>query len=160
MSKQGQSCCTFLDFCDSNQSTDNSGAANSQPVEAPVIHSRRQRQQNRKGNEMKETEEFLAAELNKLSVQERAKALDDLHCVGEGLQETPETIQQSLAEFDDLVQTSANRIYSVAVNQNQKIQSFFEISEGKSVRCKTICLSDDEFLAAKGSVFWRGQGCS
>ncbi|CAJ1937616.1 unnamed protein product [Cylindrotheca closterium] len=85
-----------------------------------IMHAgHRQRQQNHEGNEMKETEELLASELSKLSVQERAKALDDLHCVGEELQETPEMIQHSLSEFDYLVQTCANRIYSVAVNQNR-----------------------------------------
>ncbi|CAJ1937614.1 unnamed protein product [Cylindrotheca closterium] len=78
-----------------------------------------QRRQNHEGNEMKETEEFLAAEMNKLSAQERAKVLDDLHCVGEELQETPEMIQQSLSEFDYLVQNCDDRIYSIAVNQNR-----------------------------------------
>ncbi|CAJ1937588.1 unnamed protein product [Cylindrotheca closterium] len=129
MSKQGQSCFPFLDFCDSSQAINGSGIRHTQQPETSVIHAgnRQERQQNHEGNEMKETEELLAAEMNKLSAQERAKALDDLHCVGEGLQETPEMIQQSLAEFDHLVQTSStNRIYSVAVKQNRAYVEDFE----------------------------------
>ena len=59
--------------CDSDQSS----------AEAPSVHN-----QLNDHSEMKETEDLLASEMNKLSVQERSKALDDLHCVGEELKET------------------------------------------------------------------------
>ncbi|CAJ1937766.1 unnamed protein product [Cylindrotheca closterium] len=71
------------------------------------------------GDEMKQTEAYLAAELNKLTVQERAKAMDDIHCVGEELNETPEMIEQSLREFDHLVQKMKTPTYEMAVNQNK-----------------------------------------
>ena len=73
-------------------------------------------------SEMKETEELLAAELNKLSVEERSKALDDVHCVGQDLKETPELVEQSLKEFDTILMqtTSSNRIYyDLALQQNR-----------------------------------------
>ncbi|KAL3926307.1 MAG: hypothetical protein SGBAC_013527, partial [Bacillariaceae sp.] len=51
-------------------------------------------------SEVKQTEDFLAAEMmSQLSVQERLKALDDMHCVGEGLKETPEMIKIGRSEF-------------------------------------------------------------
>lgn len=69
-------------------------------------------------DEMKQTEDLLASELNKLSVQERAKAFADVHCVGEELQETPEMITKSLAEFEELVQRDRNSVYEMAMTQN------------------------------------------
>ncbi|CAJ1963566.1 unnamed protein product [Cylindrotheca closterium] len=69
--------------------------------------------------EMKQTEDLLASEMNRLSVQERAKAFDDLHCVGEELRETPEMIQKSLAEFEEAVQKERNSVYEMAINQNR-----------------------------------------
>lgn len=116
LSMQTQPCFSFFDFCDSSHST-NGSAAFRQPSSVTP---------NPERSEMKETEDLLAAELSKLSVQERSKALDDLHCVGEEVQETPEMVHQSLAEFEAILQTSANRIYEVAVNQNR---SFVEDSE-------------------------------
>ncbi|CAJ1967218.1 unnamed protein product [Cylindrotheca closterium] len=53
---------------------------------------------------MKETEDMLASELNKLSLQERTKALEDIHCVGQDLEETPELVEELLAEFDRTAQ--------------------------------------------------------
>ena len=43
--------------------------------------------------EMKPIEDFHASEMNNISIQERSKALDDVHCVGDELDETPEMIQ-------------------------------------------------------------------
>jgi hypothetical protein len=68
---------------------------------------------------MKQTEDLLASQLSKLSVQERAKAFDDVHCVGEELQETPEMIEKSLAEFEKAVQKQRNDVYDMAWNQNR-----------------------------------------
>ncbi|CAJ1936694.1 unnamed protein product [Cylindrotheca closterium] len=68
---------------------------------------------------MKQTEALLASEMSQLSVEERSKALDDLHCVGEELQETPEMIQKLLAEFEMAVQKERNPIYEMAINQNR-----------------------------------------
>ncbi|CAJ1937748.1 unnamed protein product [Cylindrotheca closterium] len=69
--------------------------------------------------EIQQTEEMLASEMNRLTVQERAEALDDIHCVGEELKETPEMIQQSLREFELAVQNEKNLIYQMAASQNQ-----------------------------------------
>ncbi|CAJ1967222.1 unnamed protein product [Cylindrotheca closterium] len=54
--------------------------------------------------EMEDTEGILTSELNKLSLQERAKALEDIHCVGQDLEETPELVEELLAEFDRTAQ--------------------------------------------------------
>ena len=59
---------------------------------------------NQSDDEMKETEDVLASELSKLTMKERTEAMDDLHCVGNDLEETPEMIEQSLEMFDKLVQ--------------------------------------------------------
>ena len=72
-----------------------------------------------KFNELKQTEDLLASELNKLSVHERTEALDDVHCVAEGLKETPEMIEKSLYEFETAVQRSRSSIYDLAWNQNR-----------------------------------------
>mmetsp|Transcript_4017 Transcript_4017/g.9277 ORF Transcript_4017/g.9277 Transcript_4017/m.9277 type:complete len:495 (-) Transcript_4017:264-1748(-) len=69
--------------------------------------------------EMKQTEDFLASEMNKLSVQERANALDDVHCVGEELKETPEMIEKGLAEFQKAVEEARNPVYEMACQQNR-----------------------------------------
>lgn len=68
--------------------------------------------------ELKSTEDFLASEMNKLSVQERSKALDDLHCVGEAIKETPAMAQQSLQEFDRVLRNKNAAIYNLAASQN------------------------------------------
>lgn len=70
--------------------------------------------------EMKPLEDMLASEIAKLSVQERSKALDDVHCVGDELQETPEVLQQSLAEFDEVLQRKKTSIYEMATNQSRE----------------------------------------
>eukprot|EP00526_Cylindrotheca_closterium_P009190 CAMPEP_0113627882 /NCGR_PEP_ID=MMETSP0017_2-20120614/14443_1 /TAXON_ID=2856 /ORGANISM="Cylindrotheca closterium" /LENGTH=512 /DNA_ID=CAMNT_0000538159 /DNA_START=62 /DNA_END=1600 /DNA_ORIENTATION=- /assembly_acc=CAM_ASM_000147 len=69
--------------------------------------------------EMKSTEDFLASEMSKLSVQERSKAMEELHCVGEELKETPDMIQQSLKEFDQVLRERNAPIYSLATSQNR-----------------------------------------
>lgn len=71
--------------------------------------------------EIKDAEEFLASELSKVSIQERHKAMDDVHCVGEELQEDPSMLERGLREFQkELAELArADRIYQLAVNQNQ-----------------------------------------
>lgn len=69
---------------------------------------------------VKKTEEFLASQLSKLTVKERAEALHDVHCVGEELTETPEILQKSLAEFDIAIQREKNATYGIAIAQNRK----------------------------------------
>mmetsp|Transcript_1716 Transcript_1716/g.3728 ORF Transcript_1716/g.3728 Transcript_1716/m.3728 type:complete len:510 (-) Transcript_1716:43-1572(-) len=69
--------------------------------------------------EMKQTTALLASEMSRLTVQERADAFDDVHCVGEELEETPEMIQKSLADFEDAVQKERNPFYEMAMNQNR-----------------------------------------
>lgn len=68
---------------------------------------------------MKETDDFLAAEVKKLSLEQRARALDDVHCVGEELQETPELIEQLLTHFEHGIQATPNPTYELAVSQNR-----------------------------------------
>lgn len=68
---------------------------------------------------MKSTEDLIAAEMNKLSIHEISEALDDVHCVGGGLEETPEMIQESLLAFDEEVKVQKNSIYDVAARQDQ-----------------------------------------
>eukprot|EP00980_Cylindrotheca_fusiformis_P005723 scaffold1192_cov58-Cylindrotheca_fusiformis.AAC.17 len=64
-------------------------------------------------------EDTLAAEMSNMSFQERAKAMDDLHCVGEGLEENEETRRRSLAEFDQIVKNTKNQYYDLASSQNR-----------------------------------------
>mmetsp|Transcript_15016 Transcript_15016/g.36677 ORF Transcript_15016/g.36677 Transcript_15016/m.36677 type:complete len:508 (+) Transcript_15016:127-1650(+) len=71
-------------------------------------------------DEMKQTEDYLAAELYKLSVQERAKAMDDIHCLGEELKETPEMVEKLLEEFDQIVRQVKTPFYEMAVIQNRE----------------------------------------
>ena len=70
-------------------------------------------------SEMKQTEDILADELNKLSIQERSKAYDDVHCVGDELEETPEMIQKSLQEFNQAIPKHRTAVYDMALKQNK-----------------------------------------
>mmetsp|Transcript_31408 Transcript_31408/g.75735 ORF Transcript_31408/g.75735 Transcript_31408/m.75735 type:complete len:518 (+) Transcript_31408:81-1634(+) len=76
-------------------------------------------QDERQQEMMKPTEDLLSSELNKLSLQERSKALEDLHCVGEELEETPDMILQSLEEFDQVVKAGIYPMYNQAISQNR-----------------------------------------
>mmetsp|Transcript_22001 Transcript_22001/g.54366 ORF Transcript_22001/g.54366 Transcript_22001/m.54366 type:complete len:494 (-) Transcript_22001:1258-2739(-) len=42
------------------------------------------------------------------------------HCVGEDLQETPEMLQKSLADFEQAIQKERNAVYEMALNQNRE----------------------------------------
>lgn len=70
---------------------------------------------------MKQTEALLASEMYNLSTDERNTALDDVHCVGKELQETPELVQKSLDDFDQAVRRvqSDHPIYEIAKIQNR-----------------------------------------
>jgi len=68
---------------------------------------------------MKQTEDLLASEMSKLTVQELSEAMDDLHCVGEDLEENPEMIERSLAEFTERVKREQNSVYEMAAKQNR-----------------------------------------
>ena len=61
---------------------------------------------------------LLSSELNKLSVQERSRALEDLHCVGNGLEESSEMMKQSLEEFDRILKQRSVPVYEQAAKQN------------------------------------------
>ncbi|CAJ1970012.1 unnamed protein product [Cylindrotheca closterium] len=78
-----------------------------------------QQQQDTRRKEMKSTEALLSSAINELSMQERSKAMDDLHCVGDEIRETPEMIQKSLAEFDQGVHDGNFPIYNQAASQNR-----------------------------------------
>ncbi|CAJ1938862.1 unnamed protein product [Cylindrotheca closterium] len=106
---ESNSCVSFLN-CGGHSSFH--GAA------LPVFSQRKTGDDSR--DEMKPIEDYLASEMNKLSVQERSKALDDIHCVGDELDETPEMIEKSLAEFDEMLQRKKNVIYEMAENQNRE----------------------------------------
>ena len=68
---------------------------------------------------MKETEDVLAKELSKLTFQERTKVMDDLHCVGDDLKETPEMIERSLEMFDEALHNEKDSFYDMAASQNR-----------------------------------------
>jgi len=68
---------------------------------------------------MRETEDVLASELSKLTMQERTKAMDDLHCVGEDLEETPSMIEQTLEMVDEAVHLKHDEFYDMAARQNR-----------------------------------------
>ncbi|CAJ1938864.1 unnamed protein product [Cylindrotheca closterium] len=107
----------------------------------PVFSQRKTGDDN--GDEMKPIEDYLASEMNKLSVQERSKALDDMHCVRDEL-ETPAMIEKSLAEFDEMLQRKKNVIYEMAENQNSEYVWNPEIM---FTRCQQLGSSDAEFPA-------------
>jgi len=68
---------------------------------------------------MKPTQDFLSSELNKLSVQERSKAMEDLHCVGEELKENDVIVQKSLMEFQRVLEEGDYAMYDKAVCLNR-----------------------------------------
>ncbi|CAJ1955753.1 unnamed protein product [Cylindrotheca closterium] len=68
---------------------------------------------------MKPTEEMLASELYQLSVQKRAAAFDDIHCVGEELNEPTELKQKSFDDFEEMVNKERNIFYDIAMTQNR-----------------------------------------
>eukprot|EP00980_Cylindrotheca_fusiformis_P005717 scaffold1192_cov58-Cylindrotheca_fusiformis.AAC.11 len=77
-------------------------------------------------------EDTLAAEMSNISFQERVKAMDDVHCVGEGLHENEETRTRSLAEFDGIVNCTKDRLYGLAASQNM------DFVEDESFRLKFL----------------------
>ncbi|CAJ1955761.1 unnamed protein product [Cylindrotheca closterium] len=87
--------------------------------QTPQITLNRQAANHDEQSVIKPTEEMLASELNKLSLQERAEAFDDIHCVGEELKETPAMIQKSLADFEETVKKERNIFYEIAMTQNR-----------------------------------------
>lgn len=68
---------------------------------------------------MKEEEAFLASELKNLSFQERNKALEDVHCVGEGESEDPEMIHQALVDFQNEIERQADPTYLRALSRSR-----------------------------------------
>lgn len=76
--------------------------------------------------EIKELESLLASELQTLSLQERLKALDDVHCVGEELKENEEMVHRSLRAFEEALRDQKTDIYDIAVAQNRE---FIECKE-------------------------------
>lgn len=85
----------------------------------PTNHRLHHHHSNDTRQEMKSTEDFLASELGKLSVEERSGALDDLHCVGQDLEETPEMVENSLRELDRILIQRNDSIYNIAASQNR-----------------------------------------
>eukprot|EP00980_Cylindrotheca_fusiformis_P001057 scaffold291_cov92-Cylindrotheca_fusiformis.AAC.4 len=70
--------------------------------------------------EMKQTEALLAGEMKKLTVEEMSIALEDVHCVGNAIFETPELIQRALFEFCEEARAQSNSVYEIALQQNRK----------------------------------------
>lgn len=64
-------------------------------------------------------DDLISSALSKLSLQERSKALEDLHCVGNGLSETDEIKKQSLEAFDLVLKQGHYPIYDQAAEQNR-----------------------------------------
>ncbi|CAJ1935472.1 unnamed protein product [Cylindrotheca closterium] len=69
--------------------------------------------------QIKIVEGFLASEVKQLSLKDQADAIDDLYCVGGGLNEHRALAQQALVDFDATLQTIRNPIYELAHNQNR-----------------------------------------
>ncbi|CAJ1937920.1 unnamed protein product [Cylindrotheca closterium] len=108
-------------------------------------------------HEMRQTEDFLASEFSKLSVEERSEALNDIHCVGEELKETPEMLEMLLKQFDQTARQVRNHIYTVAVNQRR---AFFEDSsfQLRFLRCNMYDVHQSvrqmvKFLENKAAYF-------
>ncbi|KAL3937636.1 MAG: hypothetical protein SGBAC_007288 [Bacillariaceae sp.] len=106
---------------------------------------------------MKQTEDYLAAELNKLTTQERGKAMDDIHCVGEELRETPEMVERLLKEFEQMVVRMQTPVYAMAVDQNRDYveNSSFRL---RFLRCNMHNVQESvrqmmEFLQHKAAYF-------
>jgi len=87
--------------------------------EATALPFRQPRTRDESEPGMKPLEELLASEMGKLSVHERSKALDDVHCVGDELHENLQIIEESLAKFEQNIQEAKNPIYEQAVMQNR-----------------------------------------
>ena len=68
---------------------------------------------------MKQMEDFLASEFNRLSVEEQTKALNDIYGVGEELKENLDLVQRALAEFEKQLQMGKFPIYEAAVSLNR-----------------------------------------
>ncbi|CAJ1968405.1 unnamed protein product [Cylindrotheca closterium] len=66
-------------------------------------------------SKMDAAEGIVAAELNRLSIQERENALDDLHCVGHDEEEDPNVIQNALEKFEEEVRKADHLAYNLAV---------------------------------------------
>ncbi|CAJ1937922.1 unnamed protein product [Cylindrotheca closterium] len=84
-----------------------------------MISTQRRQDNNLIWHEMRQTEQLLASEFNKLSVEERSEALDDIHCVGEELQENSDSIGRLLVEFEAFVEQERNAFYDMAVKKNR-----------------------------------------
>lgn len=70
--------------------------------------------------EMRGAEQIIAAELNGLSIEERVNALDDIHCVGNEIEETPEMIQKALEQFEEEIQKAKHPMYEMATESNRE----------------------------------------
>ena len=107
-SRDGKSCLSCLNDCEGNNQT-----------AQQVSFQGSQREEVGNPDVMKEVQDLMASKFSKLSRRERSRALDDVHCVGEDLEETPELIEQALAEFEQKVQTKATPVYRTAIAQNR-----------------------------------------
>lgn len=76
-------------------------------------------------SEMKDTEAFLASEMNALSFQERNKAQEDVHCVGQELEEDDATVATKLQEFqvEVEIQKPKSPVYQFAERTNAQFVS-------------------------------------
>eukprot|EP00980_Cylindrotheca_fusiformis_P019307 scaffold6632_cov102-Cylindrotheca_fusiformis.AAC.2 len=81
---------------------------------------------------MRQTDALLAGEMRKLTVEEMSRALDDVHCVGEAIVETPEFIQRALVAFGEEARAQSNSIYKIALQQNRTYV------EGEAFRLKFL----------------------
>lgn len=74
---------------------------------------------NQDKEEMKQAEDLIASEMNKLSMKEISKALDDVHCVCEDLNEDDEMVERLLADFDERIKAQCNPTYELAASQDR-----------------------------------------
>eukprot|EP00980_Cylindrotheca_fusiformis_P019693 scaffold6870_cov121-Cylindrotheca_fusiformis.AAC.20 len=81
---------------------------------------------------MQQAEDLWAVDMSKLSLEERSKALDDVHCVGETIVETPEMLRKALSEFGEEARRLSNPVYEIALQQNR------QYVEGEAFRLKFL----------------------
>ena len=65
------------------------------------------------------TEGILAQQMGRLSFQEKKQADEDLHCLPDEIEESPEMVNTCLEDFKNEVQVQRNFVYDIAERQNK-----------------------------------------
>eukprot|EP00934_Nitzschia_sp_Nitz4_P006286 Nitzschia sp. Nitz4//scaffold99_size76975//4803//6306//NITZ4_005564-RA/size76975-snap-gene-0.4-mRNA-1//-1//CDS//3329560814//6276//frame0 len=112
------------------------------------------------------SDDVIAAELSKLSIVEREAALHDLHGVSSGVVETPELVEQSSLQMDDLLYSRTvqkSKAYELAEKMNPvfvqdiKFRLLFLRAEEFNVQSATAKMQ--QFLNMKCELFGSDKLC-